>query len=91
MLVTPTLEWQDQLSSCYAVTDKPRPSDLSVNPDSRSSPQRRRLDKDSPSTPVEWGQLYKFDPASGECSPQLPEPTNCPYHSLSDFRVRRHR
>ncbi|KAF8260725.1 fungal-specific transcription factor domain-containing protein [Lactarius quietus] len=64
MLVTPTLEWQDHLSSCYAVTDTPRTSDSSVNPGSRSSPQRRRLDKDSANTPVDWGRLYKFEPAS---------------------------
>lgn len=71
MLVTPTIEWQDHLSSCYAVTDTPRTSDSSVNSDSRSSPQRRRLEKDSTSPPVNWGQLYKFDPASGsgECAP----------------------
>jgi hypothetical protein len=83
MLVTPTLEWQDHLSSCYAVTDKPRTSDSSVNPDSRSSPQRRRLDKDTTSTPAEWGRLYKIEPTSGECGPQLPESTDCAYRSLS--------
>lgn len=82
MLVTPTLEWQDHLSSCYA-----RTSDTSVNPDNRSSPQRRRLDKDTASTPVDWGQLYKFDPASGKFGPQqLP----LSFLTFPDFRVRRH-
>ena len=80
MLVTPTLEWQDHLSSCYAVT---RTSDPPVNPGSRSSPQRRRLDKDTASTPVDWGQLYTLDPASGKFGPQHPELTSCPYRSLS--------
>jgi hypothetical protein len=84
MLVAPTLEWQDHLSSCYAVTDKPRTSDSSVNPGSQPSPQRRRLGEDTGSTPVEWGRLYKIDPPSaGECGPQLPESTNCAYRSLS--------
>ena len=83
MLVAPTIEWQDHLSNCYAVTDTPRTSDSSVNPGSRSSPQRRRLDKDAASTPVDWGQLYKFDPVSGECGLQLTESTHCPYRSLS--------
>ncbi|KAH9044579.1 fungal-specific transcription factor domain-containing protein [Lactarius pseudohatsudake] len=63
MLVTPTLEWQDHLSSCYALTDKPRIPDSSVDFGSQSPPQRRRLDKD-PATPVDWGRLYKFEPAS---------------------------
>ncbi len=63
MLVTPTLEWQDHLSGCYAVTDKPCTPD---SPGSRSSPQRRRLDKDS-ATPVDWDRLYKFEPADGTC------------------------
>ena len=75
MLVTPTLEWQDHLSSCYALMDKHHTPDSSVNPGIRSSPQRRRLDNDSAS-PADWGQLYKFETGSGGCSPPLPQ---CPY------------
>ena len=81
MLVTPTLEWQDHLSSCYAFTDKLRTSDSSVNLGTRSSPQRRRLDKDS-STLADWDSLYTLDPASGGCGLRLPESTNCTYHSF---------
>ncbi|KAI0308118.1 fungal-specific transcription factor domain-containing protein [Multifurca ochricompacta] len=69
MLVTPTLEWQDHLSSCYALTDKPKtvaassPFVSSLNASGQPSPQRRRLDKVSATSP-DWERLYKLDPAS---------------------------
>ena len=69
MLVTPTLEWQDHLSSSYARTDNP---DLSGSRPFGSLPhvggqpflQRRRLEQDVPAA-SDWGRLYTLDPVSG--------------------------
>jgi hypothetical protein len=69
MLVTPSLEWQDHLSSSYARTDNP---DLSGSRPSASLPhvggqpflQRRRLEQDVPAA-SDWGRLYTLDPVSG--------------------------
>jgi hypothetical protein len=65
MLVTPTLEWQDRLSSSYAWTDNLEMSTSSPPPHVGGQPpfQRRRLDKDS--TPPNWGPPYKLEPVSG--------------------------
>ena len=71
MLVTPTVEWQDRLSSRYAVADIPETLSLSVPPlNSGGQPpaQRRRLDKGS-TAPPNWDGLYKLDSESGECGP----------------------
>ncbi|KAI0257234.1 fungal-specific transcription factor domain-containing protein [Lactifluus subvellereus] len=67
MLVTPTLEWQDRLSSRYALADKPETSDPlpRLNPGGQPPAQRRRLDKGS-SAPSDWSGLYTLDPVSGD-------------------------
>jgi hypothetical protein len=69
MLVTPTVEWQDRLSSRYAVVGLPEARSLSVprfNPGGQPPAQRRRLDKGSTALP-NWDGLYKLEPESGEC------------------------
>jgi hypothetical protein len=65
MLVTPTLEWQDRLSSSYAWTDNLEILAPSPPPHIGGQPpfQRRRLDQDS--TPPNWGPIsYKLEPVS---------------------------
>lgn len=72
MLVTPTLEWQDRLSSRYAVADRPESFSHSVprlNPGGQPPTQRRRLDKGS-NVPSNWDGLYKLQQVSGEYDSQ---------------------
>lgn len=65
MLVTPTLEWQDRLSSSYARVDSPEmlTSSPPLHVGGQPSFQRRRLDKES--SPPNWGPPYKLEPVSG--------------------------
>ncbi|KAI0068074.1 hypothetical protein BV25DRAFT_1875230 [Artomyces pyxidatus] len=69
MLVSPTLEWQDRLSTRFAYTDMPAGD---VTPDHASSflsggqplTQRRRLERDGLAHP-DWDGLYKLETVSG--------------------------
>jgi len=66
MLVTPTLEWQDRLSSTYARADKPELSCASSPPlyvGGQPSRQRRRLDKDFTPAP-DWRFMHRLDSVS---------------------------
>jgi hypothetical protein len=82
MLVTPTLEWQDRLSSRYAVANMPEASSHCVprlNPGAQPPAQRRRLDKGS-TTPSDWDGLYKLDPVSGAIDKGLRRSNKLSHH-----------
>jgi len=68
MLVTPTLEWQDRLSSTYARINKFEMSSSSISSPplhvgGQPSLQRRRLDKEIPVS-SDRSRLYRLDPVS---------------------------
>lgn len=93
MLFTPTLEWQDRLSSSYArinISELPATSASAppLNVGGQPSLQRRRLDND-PTAASDWGRLYKLEPVSGVCDLQVTTLVKqSPHHSHMNFRIR---
>ncbi|KAI0321361.1 fungal-specific transcription factor domain-containing protein [Amylostereum chailletii] len=70
MLVTPTLEWQDRLSSTFArigpvVTDPSSSTSRHDSPDGQRLAQRRRLDRDGGGQP-DWDRMYKIDKVTSD-------------------------
>ena len=64
MLVSPTLEWQDRLSSLLAFVDTSAANGNGIAAQRPHCAQRRRLEKDVAPQP-DWDRMYRMEKLSG--------------------------